>query len=135
MKTHVGHLVYSVDSTNLAFYKDLLVFLGWQIWYDSEQMLGLGDGEKTSIWFGASTKDTANDYDGPGLNHLGIGTETQGDVDAAAEYLQSRGVALLFDTPRHRPDFAQAPETYYQIMFESPDRILFEIVYTGPMDA
>jgi hypothetical protein len=41
---------------------------------------------------------------------------------------------MLFDTPRHRPDFSQSPDhTYYQIMFESPDRILFEVVYTGPL--
>jgi len=41
-------------------------------------------------------------------------------------------VALLFETPRHRPEFAQSPEqTYYQIMFETPDRILLEVVYIG----
>ena len=49
----------------------------------------------------------------------------------------SRRAALqhLFETPRHRPDFAHGEDTtYYQVMFESPDRILFEIVYTGPKD-
>ena len=49
----------------------------------------------------------------------------------------SRRAALrtLFETPRHRPDFAHGEDTtYYQVMFESPDRILFEIVYTGPKE-
>ena len=41
---------------------------------------------------------------------------------------------MLFETPRYRPDFSSEPNTYYQIMFESPDRILFEIVYVGPND-
>ncbi len=39
---------------------------------------------------------------------------------------------MLFGTPKHRVEFADSPkETYYQIMFESPDKILFEIVYKG----
>ncbi len=39
-------------------------------------------------------------------------------------------------TPRHRPEFSQGPDqTYYQVMFESPDRVLFEVVYTGPKQA
>jgi hypothetical protein len=39
---------------------------------------------------------------------------------------------MLFETPRHRPEFSSEDSTYYQIMFESPDRILLEFVYTGP---
>jgi hypothetical protein len=31
---------------------------------------------------------------------------------------------------RHRPEFAQGEDqTYYQVMFASPDRILLEVVY------
>ena len=48
-------------------------------------------------------------------------------------YLQARGMALLFETPRHRPEFARDEQsTYYQVMFETPDRLLLEIVYIGP---
>ena len=40
---------------------------------------------------------------------------------------------LVEITPRHRPEFsASEHDTYYQIMFESPDRVLFEVVYEGP---
>jgi hypothetical protein len=50
--------------------------------------------------------------------------------------LRERGVGLLFGTPQHRPEFAQGEDqTYYQVMFESPDRILLEVVYTGPKPA
>jgi hypothetical protein len=67
------------------------------------------------------------------VNHIGIGAASVADVDAVAGYLASKGVAALFETPRHRPDFsASESETYYQVMFESPDRVLFEVVYTGP---
>ncbi len=70
------------------------------------------------------------------MNHLAIGAETVEDVDAVADYLRQREVTALFETPRHRPDFAfMEGETYYQVMFESPDRILFEVVYTGPKAA
>ena len=58
------------------------------------------------------------------------------DVDAVAAWLAERGVIALFETPRHRPDFSQsANDTYYQVMFETPDHILLEVVYTGPKSA
>ena len=80
----------------------------------------------------ADPANPAAHYNGTGLNHMAVGTTTSADVDAATTCLQERGVALLFETPRHRPEFsASDAETYYQIMFESPDRILFEVVYTG----
>ena len=86
-----------------------------------------------SLWFIGYVKPVSNDYDGPGMNHLAFSVPAQADVDAAAAYLTARGIALLFETPRHRPDFAHGEDsTYYQVMFESPDCILFEIVYTGP---
>ena len=53
--------------------------------------------------------------------------------DDVVAYLQGKGVATLHETPRHRPEFTGDPaQTYYQVMFVSPDGIQFEIVYTGP---
>ncbi len=133
MKSNVGHLVYSVDLKNLPFYKELFSFLGWSIWYDDPTMLGVGSEAGVSLWFGAATKDLKNDYDAPGLNHLGINVEEQAQVDETVAYLRQRGVPALFETPRHRPEFSNDPaQTYYQVMFESPDRVLFEVLYTGP---
>lgn len=86
-----------------------------------------------SLWFAGVTKPVANDYDGPGMNHLGFAVPSQVDVDKVVDFLQERGVPALFGTPRHRPEFSSPGQTYYQVMFESPDRILFEIVYTGPI--
>jgi hypothetical protein len=132
MQTHLGHMQLNVKPENMAFYKELMAFLGWKTLYDGDGMLGVGDTNGTSLWFAGMLNDTLNDYDGPGTNHIGIGTTTQADVDSAASYLRERGVELLFDTPRHRPEFSGEHSTYYQIMFETPDRLLLEIVYTGP---
>lgn len=132
MRTHLAHIQFNVRSANVAFYRDLLAFLGWQTLYDGEGMLGMAGKGGESLWFVGQVKEVGNDYDGPGMNHLAIGTEAQADVDTVAAYLRERGVALLFETPRHRPEFGQsAEETYYQVMFESPDCILLEVVYTG----
>ena len=132
IQTNVGHLVFLIDPANASFYKDLLTFLGWNIIVDHPSMIGLTGQSGVSLWFLGGAKPVANDYDGLGLNHLALSVGVQGDVDVAADYLKHKGIAHLFETPRHRPDFVQQTDhTYYQVMFESPDRILFEIVYTG----
>jgi catechol 2,3-dioxygenase-like lactoylglutathione lyase family enzyme len=135
MQSNLAHMQLNVEPSNLPFYKDLLTFLGWQVIYDGDGSIGIADTKGTSLWFIGNVKDVANDYDGPGVNHLGIGVGAQKDVDAAAQYVAERGVQHLFETPRHRPDFSgDGPDSYYQVMFETPDRILLEIVYTGPKD-
>ena len=136
MQTQIGHIQFNVRQTTLPFYKELLAFLGWQTLYATEEMLGVGGQHGESLWFAGYANDAANDYDGPGMNHFAFSAAAQADVDAAAAYLAERGVALLFETPRHRAEFAESEaHTYYQVMFESPDRILFEVVYTGPKSA
>ena len=133
MRSHIGHIQLNVEAANLPFYRDLTAFLGLQTLYDTAEFIGVADQGGVSLWFIGQVKPISNDYDGPGMNHLGVSVPAQANVDAAAAYLTVRGVQLLFETPRHRPDFAHGEDTtYYQVMFESPDRILFEIVYTGP---
>jgi len=140
VKSNLSHAQLLVQSENMGFYRDLFGMLGWQTLHEGEfdgvQMLGVSGsrGERgESLWFTDQANGAANDYDGPGVNHLSVATEMQTDVDTAAAFLTERGVPLLFEPPRHRPEFAMSEgETYYQIMFESPDRILWEVVYTGP---
>jgi catechol 2,3-dioxygenase-like lactoylglutathione lyase family enzyme len=132
MQSALAHLQVNIRPEHLPFYKDLLGFLGWQTLYEADGILGVAGTNGASLWFVGQLKDVANDYDGPGVNHLGIGTVAQADVDAMAAYLRERGIALLFETPRHRPEFAGGEgRTYYQVMFTSPDGILLEVVYTG----
>ena len=133
MKSGLGHIQFNVRAANIPFYKDLFGFLGWNVLHEAEGMVGLGGKNGESFWFIGSIEDGSINYDGPGVNHLAIGAESQADVDAAAAHLTAQGVAMLFETPRHRPDFAwNETDTYYQIMFESPDGLLWEFVYTGP---
>lgn len=132
MQSQLGHLQINVKRENLDFYKQLLALLEWKVMYSTDDFIGAADEHGASVWFMGLANDAQNDYDGVGMNHLAFGVAAQSDVDAAVAHLQEKGVELLFETPRHRPDFAQGPDqTYYQVMFESPDRILLEIVYIG----
>lgn len=129
----IGHMQFNVHAENLPFYRELLTFLGWGLIGDWPGMIGLGQMDGQSIWFAGQAKPVNNDYDGPGLNHLAFTAASVADVDEAVAWLQARGVAARFETPRHRPEFARDEQsTYYQVMFETPDRILVEIVYIGP---
>ena len=133
MQTHLAHMQINVGPQHVPFYKDMLAILGWSTLYEADGMLGVADRNGTSLWFVGEAKDARNDYDGPGMNHLAFGAASQADVDEMAGYLRERGVAALFETPRHRPEFSgDESQTYYQVMFETPDRILIEVVYTGP---
>ncbi|HTX80461.1 MAG TPA: hypothetical protein VMC62_12370 [Longilinea sp.] len=133
VNSRLGHAQIDIQTKNIAFYKDLFAFLGWKVEYEDANMLGVVDRNGASLWFTGPLKECPNDYDGVGMNHLAIAVDVQADVDEAVAYLKAHNVESLFDTPRHRPEFCSGPErTYYQVMFESPDRILFEVVYTGP---
>jgi catechol 2,3-dioxygenase-like lactoylglutathione lyase family enzyme len=133
VETSLAHLQVNIRPENLGFYRDLFGFLGWKPIYETDSMLGTGGKTGASLWFVGEAMAAANDYDGPGVNHLGIAADSQADVDATVAYLQQKGVRALFETPRHRPEFSAGEgQTYYQVMFESPDRVLFEVVYTGP---
>jgi catechol 2,3-dioxygenase-like lactoylglutathione lyase family enzyme len=136
MQTRLAHIQFNVRPEHVPFYRDLMAFLGWETLFANEGMLGVAGRSNDCLWFIGQAKEVSNDYDGPGMNHLAIGAESQADVDAVAAYLTERGIELLFETPRHRPEFAQSEgQTYYQVMFASPDRILFEVVYTGAKSA
>ncbi len=134
MKSQFGHLQVNVDASHLGFYRDLFQFLEWTSYADSDEMVGYGDANGGSLWFGPYDSHLKpNDYDGAGVNHIAIGVSSQADVDAAVNYLSDEKIEALFETPRHRPEFGMPDgQTYYQVMFRSPDNLLFEIVYTGP---
>ena len=134
MKSDLGHLQININTKYLGFYKDLFGFLSWKTLYENENMIGVGCESGSSLWFCAGLKNLNNDYDGIGMNHLAVSVEKQSDVDQIVGYLNQHNITALFDTPRHRPEFSGPDSTYYQVMFESPDRILFEVVYTGPKE-
>ncbi|MFM9105341.1 MAG: VOC family protein [Chloroflexota bacterium] len=134
MTIPIGHLQYNIRPENAAFYRDLLVHLGWEVLHEGGGQLGCGSGNGQSLWFSPATSAAAADHDAPGLNHLAFAAASMDDVEDLHGWLKRAGIATLYDTPRHRPEFASRDgDTYYQIMFTSPDGILFEMVYIGPM--
>ncbi len=134
MPAAVHHVQLNVKPENMAFYREMFAALGWPTLADMAEynVLGVGDGA-ASVWMMPASSDHANDRDGVGLNHLALAADSVAEVDAAAAWIAGRGIPALYETPRHRPDFAwEEGMTYYQVMFDTPDNILIEVVYTGP---
>src|SRR3954468_24599928 len=99
MKPLFSHVQININSANLGFYTDLLTFLGWQILYQDQTMIGAASAQDASVWFVGGAKEIVNDYDGRGMNHFAFGAERQEDVIATAAYLEERGIARPFETP------------------------------------
>lgn len=137
MKSSFYHIQCNIDYTNVDFYKNLFEALGWSVIFENpEVVIGFTSGSTGDIWFAQSENAATQDYDDMGVNHLSIRVETKFDVDTIVSLLKEHKTATLFETPRHRSEFADSTEhTYYQVMFESPDGILFEVVYIGPKDS
>jgi catechol-2,3-dioxygenase len=131
MKSQFGHIQLHINTANLEFYRDLFTLLGWKVSPSSDNTLDVIDSNNVSLWFTSAPKQHQNDYDGPGVNHLAIHTETIADVDTVVDFLNQRKIPTLFGTPQHHPEFSGVDHTYYQVMFESPDKILLEVVYIG----
>jgi len=133
MKSYLNHIQINIDPAARPFYKELFLLLGWSVLHEDEEVIGYGSSEKGSVWLVVTPGKGSSDYDQIGVNHVGLGVGEQGDVDAVAGFLKERNIPALFDTPRHRKEFAASEsETYYQVMFESPDKVLLEVVYIGP---
>lgn len=135
MKTRFGHILFNIHPQHQPFYLQLFIFLGWKELYRDAEYMGLGNEMSESLWFTSPIKvnHTSNDYDGPGVNHFALRANSITEVDSVGDFLPQLGIAPLFGTPCHRPEFSEdSDKTYYQVMFESPDKILFEVVYTGP---
>ncbi len=132
MKSYLYHIQLNIDFKNIYFYKNLLIFLGWKTIEEGKDIAGFKSGTNGDIWLLPKTKGIANNYDGNGMNHLALRVDKQTDIDEIITYLQKNKITMLFDTPKHRPEFVSGKnKTYYQVMFESPDKILFEVVYLG----
>lgn len=129
----LSHLQVNVASENLPFYRDLFTFLGWDPIFSNEMTESFNSGDNVSLWFIGAANGFANDRDGAGVNHIALAAASQAEVDNTVSYLAERAIELLFETPRHRQDFSHdESSTYYQVMFSSPDGVLFEHVYIGP---
>lgn len=133
MKSHFLHMQINIDfDKNSAFYREFMSFLGWNIVFETKGIIGFTSGQNGDIWFIDSKKKETMDYDMIGMNHIAIKVDSQENMEKTIKFLKSKGIHGLFETPRHRPEFVQKEdETYYQIIFETPDKAQFELVYVG----
>jgi len=107
-------------------------FMQWSIIFETNEVVGYKSGTNGDLWFIKSENLDSNSYDAIGVNHISLRVGEAENVDDIKTFLEKSGTKMLFDTPKHRPEFTSSEkETYYQIMFETPDKILFEIVYIG----
>jgi catechol-2,3-dioxygenase len=122
----------NISFAQLSFYKELFDFLGWSIIFETSDTIGFKNNQSGDLWFVNNSSNDNQDFDKKGLNHIAIRVEKENDVHEVEKFLQEKNISSLFGTPRHRPEFTSQPNhIYYQIMFASPDNILFEVVYIG----
>ena len=133
MISYFYHAQINVDlAKNRQFYKDLMEFMGWTVIFEEGDVVGYKSKTNGDLWFYDIEDKTQQNYDAIGMNHLSIRVDELKNIDEITEMLKKKGTPTLFGTPKHRAEFTTDPsQTYYQIMFESPDKILFEIVYIG----
>ncbi len=133
MQSYLYHVQINIDFQNLDFYKDLMEFIGWRTIFENKNVIGYKSSTNGDLWFVKVDNNQTTDYDTKGVNHIALKVDEKSHVDQIQRYLENNDTKMLFGTPRHRPEFSSTKdETYYQIMFESPDKILFEIVFIGP---
>ncbi len=132
MKSFLYHLQLNIDFQNVSFYKNLMEFMGWKVIFETEGGVGYKSNTNGDLWFVEADTNECSDYDAKGVNHISLRVATMSDVDEVKNHLEKNNISMLFNTPKHRPEFTVSEnETYYQIMFETPDKILFEVVYIG----
>jgi catechol 2,3-dioxygenase-like lactoylglutathione lyase family enzyme len=133
MTSHLYHLQINIDFTaNAEFYKELMELLGWSLIFETDGLAGYKSGTTGDLWFVDADRKDKPDYDAIGTNHVGIRVEKKENIDEVVKFIEAKDIKPLFETPRHRAEFAaDENSTYYQVMFESKDGILFEIVYIG----
>ena len=130
----VGHILLLIHDyeKNILLYREMFKYFGYEFSMDSEYGIGVQTGGP-SVWVMKATDETKNNRDSNGLNHFGFHVESKEEVDTfIAEFLKPNNIKCLFDTPKDRPEFFDAEKggEYYQVMFEFPGSVLFEVVYT-----
>jgi catechol 2,3-dioxygenase-like lactoylglutathione lyase family enzyme len=131
MKAAIYHVQVNVERAerSFPFYRALLQYLEFRRMHEDATTMGYSDGA-TDLWlieaesrhagFGFHRKRT-------GLNHLAFRVEARGAVARfAREFLEPRGIATLYETPRDFPEYAPG---YHAVFFEDPDRLKLEVAH------
>ena len=134
MKARVYHLQVNVrdGAVSLPFWKALLGYLEYRAVHEEADVAGFSNGT-TDLWLIATAgtyRDAGFHRKRTGLNHVAFRVERREDVDRfRREFLDARGIATLYDTPREFPEYSPG---YYAVFFEDPDRLKLEVVHGPP---
>lgn len=134
MKARVYHVQVNVRdaAASLPFWKALLGYLEYRVVHEEAGVAGFSNGT-TDLWLMAADvphRGAGFHRKRAGLNHVAFRVDQRGDVDRfRREFLEPRGLATLYGTPREFPEYAPG---YYAVFFEDPDRIKLEVVHLPP---
>jgi catechol 2,3-dioxygenase-like lactoylglutathione lyase family enzyme len=116
MKASLYHVQLNVSRPSIAFYKDLLTYLGYTLMAEQPDMFGATNGT-TDLWIMQTT----------GINHLAFRVESRPHVDRfTREFLDARAILTLYGAPRDYPEYRPG---YYAVFFEDPDRLKLEVAH------
>ena len=127
MSTHFYHL--QINVSDLAFYRELLLFLGFRIIDEESDHLGVSDGH-FDLWLikveGAYCELPFH-RKAAGMNHLALRVAHREDVERfCREFLEKKGIVPLYGGAREYPEYRPG---YFAVYFEDPDRIKLEVVH------
>lgn len=131
MKSTLNHLGLNVSDKELSFpfYKELLSYLGYELFEENESSLAMVT-KSMGVWLHETHekhKDTKYHRKGTGLNHIAFKVDSKEDVDKFYnEFLKPRSIKTLYGTPKHFPEYT---DKYYAVFFEDPDRVKLEVMF------
>jgi catechol 2,3-dioxygenase-like lactoylglutathione lyase family enzyme len=129
VKTFLYHVQINVSdaSRSIPFYRALFAYLEYTTIMETRDLLGVSNGT-TDFWMietPSERRGTPFHRKNTGLNHVAFGVGRREDVDRfVEEFLQPRGIAPLYDSPRDYPEYRPG---YYGVFFEDPDRLKIEL--------
>lgn len=132
MKNFLEHMSINVSDPekSFPFYKDLFLFLGYEVISDKENSLAFRKEGTPDFWFKVTEqKYMKNGFHrkNTGLNHLAFKVDSKEEVDRFFnEFIKSKNIKTLYETPKA---FPQYETDYYAVFFEDPDRIKLEVFY------
>ena len=131
IKTKFDHLQIYVSNKKVSFpfYKDLLLYLGYELVNEDDSRLGMRN-KPTDVWLKeVPLENKTKEYSrrNIGVNHFAFSVSKKEDVDKfCREFLIPKGIKPLYNSPRHFPEYTKK---YYAVYFEDPDKIKLEVVF------
>jgi catechol 2,3-dioxygenase-like lactoylglutathione lyase family enzyme len=129
MNASLYHLQLNVSRAAVPFYKALLVYLGYTLMAEQEDMFGATN-STTDFWIASTDPGYAAHpfhRKARGLNHVAFRVQTRAEVDRFVhEFLTSHAIPPLYGGPREYPEYRNG---YYAVFFEDPDRLKLEVTH------